>query len=109
MRRREFISLIGGAIAWPFVARADQTGAPMRVGFLGGASTLGGEALVACFRAGLRGIGWNEGKNIIIEYQWTEGISERYSQLGAELVRLKPDLIVATSTASGGKADLILT
>ena len=65
---------------------------------MGGASTSGGKDLVDCFRAGLRALGWVEGKNINIDYRWTEGVAERYSLEASEVARVKPDLIVVTST-----------
>jgi ABC-type uncharacterized transport system substrate-binding protein len=99
MRRRDFITLIGGgAAAWPLAARAQPTGITLRAAFLGGASTPGGKALVECFRAGLRELGWNEGGNVNIEYQWSEGVTDRYERLAAEIVARKPDLILVTST-----------
>ena len=98
MRRREFITLVGGAAAWPFDTRAQLIGTAVRAAFLGGASTSGGKALVECFRTGLRELGWIEGGNINIEYQWAEGVADRYTRLAAEIVSRKPDLIVVTST-----------
>jgi putative ABC transport system substrate-binding protein len=96
MRRRKFITLLGGAaVAWPLVARAQRVA--VRVGYLGGASTAA-EALNDCFRSGLRDAGWIEGKNITIKYQWTEGVLEQISSGAVELVRERPDLIVAVST-----------
>jgi putative ABC transport system substrate-binding protein len=98
MKRREFITLVGGTVAWPFAARAQPVGTLVRVGFLGGASSSGGKALVDCFRTGMQNLGWVEGKNIDIAYRWTEGIAGQYPLVAAELVRLKPDVIVAVST-----------
>jgi putative tryptophan/tyrosine transport system substrate-binding protein len=97
--RRQFISALGGAVvSWPLATRAQQPAMPARVGFLGGASTPAGKALTECFRSGLLDAGWIEAKNITIEYQWTEGVLERYPSAVAELVRMRPDLIVSTST-----------
>ena len=77
--RRQFISALGGAVgSWPLATRAQQPAMPARVGFLGGASTPAGKALTECFRSGLLDAGWTEAKNITIEYQWTEGVQERY-------------------------------
>jgi putative ABC transport system substrate-binding protein len=98
MRRREFIISVGGAAAWPFDTWAQPIGTAVRAAFLGGASTSGGKALVECFRTGLRELGWIEGGNINIEYQWAEGVADRYTRLAAEIVSRKPDLIVVTST-----------
>ncbi|MGX1325277.1 putative ABC transport system substrate-binding protein [Bradyrhizobium sp. USDA 377] len=99
MGRREFIGMVGAACVSvsPFVARA-QRSVPARVGFLGGTSSPVGQTLLACFLSGLRKFGWTEGRDFKLELRWTEGIVDRYSQFAAELVRLNPDLIVATST-----------
>ena len=104
MRRREFIGLAGAAFVSvsPFVARA-QRPVPARVGFLGGSSSTVGQTLFSCFLSELRKLGWTEGRDFKLEVRWTEGIVERYSQYAAELVRLNPDVIVATSTP-GAKA-----
>jgi putative ABC transport system substrate-binding protein len=99
MRRREFIGLVGAACVSvsPFVARA-QRAKPARVGFLGGTSSSVGQTLLSCFLSSMRKLGWTEGRDFKLEVRWTEGIVDRYSQFAAELVRLDPDLIVATST-----------
>jgi len=96
--RRDFITLVGSATAWPFASWAQPLGTTVRAAFLGGASTSDGKALVECFRTGLRELGWIEGANINIEYQWAEGVADRYTRLAAEIVSRKPDLIVVTST-----------
>jgi putative ABC transport system substrate-binding protein len=98
MKRREFIAGLGGAAAWPFDSWAQPIGTTVRAAFLAGASTSDGKALVECFRTGLRELGWIEGANINIEYQWAEGVADRYTRLAAEIVGRKPDLIVVTST-----------
>jgi putative ABC transport system substrate-binding protein len=98
VKRRDFITVLGCTAAWSLATRAQPAGTTLRAAFLGGASTPGGKALVECFRAGLRELGWNEGGNIHIEYQWSEGIADRYERLAAEIVSRKPDLIVVTST-----------
>src|SRR6516164_6100121 len=99
MRRRQFIALLGGAAArWPFATRA-QPGRVPTVGFLG-ASTLSAWSLwTAAFVQRLRELGWIDGRTIAIEYRWAEGRSERYTEIGAEFVRLKVDVIVTTGTA----------
>jgi putative ABC transport system substrate-binding protein len=97
MRRREFIGLVGGAAAWPLAARA-QLGKTARVGFLSGVFRAGDKGPVDCFRDGLRELGWIEGKNIEVQYRWAGGLPKRFTELADELVRLKPDVIVVTST-----------
>jgi putative ABC transport system substrate-binding protein len=99
MRRREFVMLLGGAaVVWPLTARAQQSGKVSRIGYLGTSSpSLEGHVLDA-FRQKLRELGHVEGENIAIEYRWAEGQDDRLPELAAELVRLKPDVIVTTGT-----------
>ena len=99
MRRREFITLLGGAAAaWPLAARAQQK-MPI-IGFLG-QSTLAAESQrVAAFVQRLRELGWIEGRTVAIEYRWGEGKSERFAEIAAEFVRLKVDVIVTSGTAN---------
>ena len=99
MRRRDFITLLGGAAAaWPLTARGQQTGKVARIGFLGLASAAGQITRVEALRAGLRDLGYVEGRDIVIEYRWAEGRYERLAELAAELVRLKVDVIVTGGT-----------
>jgi len=87
MRRRNFITLLGGAAAgWPLVARAQQPGKLPTVGFLSLAMPEGHENGVAAFRQGLSETGYVEGRNVAIEYRWAEGASERLPELAADLV-----------------------
>jgi putative ABC transport system substrate-binding protein len=104
MRRREFIGLASAAClsVSTFAARA-QRAVPARVGFLGGSSSAVGRTLLSCFLSELRKFGWTEGRDFKLEVRWTEGVVDRYAQYAAELVRLNPDVIVATSTP-GAKA-----
>src|SRR5215475_8474287 len=96
MRRREFISLLGGgAIAWPVAARAQQATKLPTIGYLGTPS-----AWTAAFVQRLRELGWIEGRNIAIEYRWAEGRPERYAEIAAEFVQLKVDVIVTTGAAA---------
>ena len=96
MKRREFITLLGGAsMAWPLAARAQQAA---RVGFLGTASPSLERHLTDAFRQKLRELGWVEGDNIAIEYRWAEGRDDRLPALAAELIYLKPNVIVTTGT-----------
>jgi ABC-type uncharacterized transport system substrate-binding protein len=99
MTRREFITLIGGAAAaWPLTASAQQTGKVSRIGFLGTSSPSLERHLVDAFRQTLRELGHVEGENIAIEYRWAEGQDDRLPSLAAELVHVRPDVIVTTGT-----------
>jgi len=98
MRRREFISLVGGAAAWPVVARAQPSGKMYRIGFLGVTSPAEYRRLVDTFLTGLRQLGYEEGKNIGIHYRWAEDRFDRLPALAAELVKLNVDVIVTHST-----------
>jgi putative ABC transport system substrate-binding protein len=84
MRRREFITLLGGAAAWPLAARAQQAGKVHRIGFLGSATAAGSAKAVASLRTGLREFGYVEGTNIGIEFRWAEGMYDRLPHLVAE-------------------------
>jgi putative ABC transport system substrate-binding protein len=98
MKRRRFISLLGGATAWPLVARAQEAGRVYRIGFLGNSTAALEVNLVEPFRDGLRNLGYIEGRNILIEYRWAEGKYERFPALIAELIALKVDAIVTAGT-----------
>jgi len=98
MRRREFMPFLGAAAAWPLVARAQQTGRLPTIGFLG-ASASGFAPWAAAFVARLRELGWVEGRNIAIEYRWSEGRLDRYAEIAAEFVRLKVDVIVTVGSS----------
>jgi putative tryptophan/tyrosine transport system substrate-binding protein len=98
MTRREFISLIGGAAAaWPLAARAQQK--LPTIGFLGAGDALDFSQWTAAFVRRLRELGWIEGRTVAIEYRWAQGRSERYSEIAAEFVRLKVDVIVTVGSA----------
>ena len=97
MRRRELISLLGGAAAWPLVARAQSPKLPT-IGFLGTDAT-NWTAWTAAFVARMRELGWIEGSTITMEYRWSEGRPERIVEVAAEFVRLKVDVIVSSGIA----------
>src|SRR5436189_6386341 len=99
MRRRELLGLIGLVAVWPAIARAQQVGKLPTIGFLG-ADELAFSPWTSAFVARLRELGLVEGSNILIEYRWSQGRSERYAEIAAEFVRLKVDIIVTNGTAA---------
>ncbi len=100
MRRREFITLLGGASVWPLAARAQQPGKLPTIGFLGTSSASGWGPWNAAFVQRLRELGWIEGRTVEIEYRWAEGRSGRYLEIAAEFVRFKVDVIVTAGNAT---------
>ena len=98
MKRREFMTLLGGAAAtWPLAARAQQPAQLPTIGFLGASTPAIMGQWVAAFVQRLRELGWIEGRTIAIEYRWAEGRSARANEIAAEFVRLKVDVIVTHS------------
>src|SRR5947208_16191790 len=97
MKRRAYISLLGGAAAWPVQARAQQQTMPV-IGFLVAGTPLSHGQWVAAFVQRLRELGWIEGRTIAIEYRWGEGRNERFAEIAAEFVRRKVDVILAGAT-----------
>src|SRR5262249_28463320 len=99
MRRREFMTLLGSAAAWPLAARAQQVGKVPRIAYLSpGSASPGPLAYHDEFQRGLRELGYVEGRNIVIEYRFADGKFDRLDQLAAELVRLNVDIIVSVVT-----------
>ncbi|HXZ47088.1 MAG TPA: ABC transporter substrate-binding protein [Pseudolabrys sp.] len=97
MRRREFISLVGGAAVWPLAARAQKTKIP-RVGYLFSFTEPEGRHLWDACREGLRELGYVDGQNIVLEPRWAQGQHDRLPALANELVRLNVNVIVAAAT-----------
>ena len=104
MRRRNFISLVGGAAAWPLAAQAQRAGKLPTIGFLGASTPTAQGYMVAALVQRLRELGWIEGRTITIEYRWAEGRSERYSEIVDEFVRLKVDAILTHATPAARAA-----
>jgi ABC-type uncharacterized transport system substrate-binding protein len=101
MKRREFITLLGGTAAtWPLAARAQQANKLPTIGFLGANTAETQSQWTAAFLQRLRELGWIDGRNIAIEYRWLEGRSERAAEIAAEFVRLKVDVIVTAGDAN---------
>jgi putative ABC transport system substrate-binding protein len=99
-RRREFITLLGGAAAWPLAARAQQAGKQPIIGYLGANTPSAESQRIAAFLQRLRELGWIEGRTITMEVRWAEGRNERFAEIAAEFVRLKVDVIVVAGIAA---------
>src|SRR6516225_2875210 len=102
MKRREFISILGGAAAWPLVARAQQPERMRRIGVLVGSGEIdpAGQSRFAIFRGALAKLGWTEGSNLRIELRWGGADPALYARYAAELVALGPEVLLADSTPS---------
>jgi putative ABC transport system substrate-binding protein len=95
MRRRAFIALLSAAAAWPLTARAQQPKLPT-IGFLGTGTSVSWNDWTAAFVKRLRELGWIEGRTVTIVYRWAEARDERYTEITAEFVRLKVDVIITS-------------
>jgi putative ABC transport system substrate-binding protein len=102
VKRRQFITLVGGAAAWPIAARAQQAERVRRIGNLMNVAETDREspARIAAFAEGLQQAGWIDGRNVRIDHRWAAGDAERYRRYAAELVALAPDVILATAGPS---------
>jgi ABC-type uncharacterized transport system substrate-binding protein len=101
MRRREFITLLSGAtITWPIAVRAQQREQIARIGVLisAAADDPEGQARITAFRQGLQKLGWTEGQNVRFDVRWSAGNADLDRKFAAELVALKPDVILATAS-----------
>ena len=103
IRRREFITLLGGAAAgWPQMARAQQGERMRRIGVLISLAENDpeGQARIVAFLRGLQQLGWTDGRNVHIDYRWAAGDPDRYRTYATELVALAPDVILASGNAA---------
>ena len=103
MKRREFIGLVGGAAIWPLGAGAQQPAMPV-IGYLGSASPNAWESRLKAFRQGLHEAGFDEGRNVAVEYRWADNHYDRLSDLAADLVRRDVAVIVVPGSAVGALA-----
>jgi putative ABC transport system substrate-binding protein len=99
VNRRDFIALLGGAVAWPLAARAQQTGVPV-VGFLRNTPSASFDYLVTAFRRGLGELGFVDGRNVAIQQRWAEGRDDRLPTLLADLISLNAAVIVTNTVAA---------
>ena len=102
MQRREFITLLGGAAAWPLAARAQQAGPMRRVGTLmvGDENDPAGKTFLSAFIQALAGFGWTDGRNVRMGLRWGRFDNNRIQALAQELVGLQPDIILSGGTAA---------
>src|SRR5215216_212553 len=100
MKRREFVTLFGGAVAWPLPLSAQQPAKLPTIGLLGPATASTQGHSVAAFVQRLRELGWIEGRTVAIELRWGEGRSERYAEIAAEFARRGVDIIVTSGAAA---------
>ena len=102
MRRRDFVTLLGGAAAWPLTARAQQPERMRRIGVLMNLASddAEGQARLATFHQGLQQLGWTVGRNVQIDYRWAAGDTGRFHRYAEELLALAPDVVLASATPS---------
>src|SRR6266478_6397462 len=99
LRRRQFLTLLGGAAAtWPLAARAERSAKLPTIGYLGSSTASAQSQWVAAFVQRLNDHGWIEGRTIAIQYRWAEGRTERFHEIAREFARLKVDIIVTAGT-----------
>src|SRR5690349_9963066 len=98
MRRRAFITLLGGVAGWPPAARAQPARVPT-IGFLGASSETAWAPMVSSFRQRLSELGWIDRRTVTIVYRWAEGKADRYAEFASEFVRLNTDVIVTAGSA----------
>jgi putative ABC transport system substrate-binding protein len=108
MRRRDFLTLLGGAAAWPLVARAQQAAMPV-IGYLSSRTAATDVPRLAAIREGLGTLGYVEGRNLAIEYRFADGVFERNAPMAEELARRRVAVIVAASNSSSAAAAKIAT
>jgi putative tryptophan/tyrosine transport system substrate-binding protein len=97
MRRRDFVTLLGGAVAWPLTGSAQQSPIRPLIGVLAPLSAVGARPLIAAFRSALRDFGYLDGRNITLALRYGDATPERMPPLARELVALAPDMIVASA------------
>jgi len=105
MRRRQFITLLGGAAAWPLAAHAQQPGGMRRIGVLmaSAADDLESQARMAAFLQGLAQLGWTDGRNMRIDTRWSAGNADDTRKYAAQLVALAPEVILASGGSVAGR------